>query len=281
MKRARLFVPFLTLFLLSACGQQELVDYTPSVPDSPAVPAVDTVSTVDPLPIQDNTLYIYTLRKPKGTIAAYDEAMAATTIQGILNRECGPILYIQSQAMGMPQYWLEILSTDGWLAGRTQVRLETFDDLMALAINKVNRCVIWDPSVPATVNVATTIVKEYDDGTMPDYHKVSHGESFLEFLSGSERRGLYLMDEPEAALSPQRQLSLLIYIARMAAAGSQFIIATHSPILLGTPDAEILEFSSDGIRPCAYEDTESYSVTRLFLENRERMLRELLDDHES
>ena len=157
MKRARLFVPFLTLFLLSACGQQELVDYTPSVPDSPAVPAVDTVSTVDPLPIQDNTLYIYTLRKPKGTIAAYDEAMAATTIQGILNRECGPILYIQSQAMGMPQYWLEILSTDGWLAGRTQVRLETFDDLMALAINKVNRCVIWDPSVPATVNVATTI----------------------------------------------------------------------------------------------------------------------------
>ena len=171
--------------------------------------------------------------------------------------------------------------------GTKNYHFSTYDDVSSLA-DAVR--LVRGPIMPRAgyffraesfFNVATTIVKEYDDGTMPDYHKVSHGESFLEFLSGSERRGLYLMDEPEAALSPQRQLSLLIYIARMAAAGSQFIIATHSPILLGTPYAEILEFSSDGIRPCAYEDTESYSVTRLFLENRERMLRKLLDDHES
>ena len=115
--------------------------------------------------------------------------------------------------------------------------------------------------------------KYNDDGKLPDYHRVSHGESFLDFLSHSEQQGLYLMDEPEAALSPQRQLTLLIYILRMAEAGSQFIIATHSPILLGIPEAELLSFSEEGIVPCAYEDTESYQVTKMFLENRDRMIR--------
>lgn len=128
-------------------------------------------------------------------------------------------------------------------------------------------------------NVATAIMEKYnDDGRLPDYHQVSHGESFLDFMSGFDRQGIYLMDEPEAALSPQRQLSLLIHMIRMAETGSQFIVATHSPILLGIPDAEILDFREDGIRPCDYEDTESYRVTRLFLENRELMLHRLLDD---
>ena len=99
-------------------------------------------------------------------------------------------------------------------------------------------------------------------------------ESFFNVATAnSEQQGLYLMDEPEAALSPQRQLTLLIYILRMAEAGSQFIIATHSPILLGIPEAELLSFSDEGIVPCAYEDTESYQVTKMFLENRDRMIR--------
>ncbi len=128
-------------------------------------------------------------------------------------------------------------------------------------------------------NVATAIMEKYnDDGRLPDYHQVSHGESFLDFMSGYNRQGIYLMDEPEAALSPQRQLSLLIHMIRMAEAGSQFIVATHSPILLGIPDAEILDFREDGIHPCDYEETESYRVTRLFLENRKRMLQRLLED---
>ena len=108
------------------------------------------------------------------------------------------------------------------------------------------------------------------------YHRQSHGESFLHLIrtqfSGD---GLYLLDEPEAALSPQRQLTLLIEIARCVKAGSQFIIATHSPILLGFPDAEILLFGEGEIRPCVYEDTESYQITKLFLENREQMLKRL------
>ena len=127
-------------------------------------------------------------------------------------------------------------------------------------------------------NVATAIMQKYnDDGKLPNFHERSHGESFLDFMSRSDRRGLFLMDEPEAALSPQRQLTLLIHIVRMAQAGSQFIIATHSPILLGIPDAEILLFGEDGIAPCPYEETESFRVTKLFLTQRELMLRRLLE----
>lgn len=127
-------------------------------------------------------------------------------------------------------------------------------------------------------NVATVIMNEYNDGNMPDYHSASHGESFLSFMQGFDREGLYLMDEPEAALSPQRQLSLLIHIVKMAKKGSQFIIVTHSPILLGIPDAEILSFDDGEIHPISYEETESYQVTKLFLENREMMLERLLRD---
>ena len=125
-------------------------------------------------------------------------------------------------------------------------------------------------------NVATaTALKYNDDGQLPDYHAQSHGESFLTFLQDECREGVYLMDEPEAALSPQRQLTLLLHIHCMALEGSQFIIATHSPILLGLPGARILNFSEEGIQPIQYEDTESYQITKLFLERRELILREL------
>ena len=130
-------------------------------------------------------------------------------------------------------------------------------------------------------NVATVTKLNYnDDGQLPDYHAESHGESFLTFIRRANRDGLYLMDEPEAALSPQRQLTLLIHIVRLAEAGAQFIIATHSPILLGLPDAEIYGFSEEGVTPMRYEETESYRITRLFLENRERMLEKLLEEEE-
>jgi len=127
-------------------------------------------------------------------------------------------------------------------------------------------------------NVATVTMTEYNDGSLPDYHACSHGESFLEFMQRATPQGLYLMDEPEAALSPQRQLTLLLHIARMAQAGAQFLIATHSPVLLGLPDAEILSFDGGAVRPCDYEDTESVRIMRLFLENREGLLRRLLEE---
>ena len=125
-------------------------------------------------------------------------------------------------------------------------------------------------------NVATVTNLQYnDDGRLPDYHAQSHGESFLSFLQRRAGEGLYLMDEPEAALSPQRQLALMRHIHFMAMKGSQFIIATHSPILLGLPGAQILNFSEEGVRPIAYEETDSYQITKLFLDRRVQMLSEL------
>lgn len=129
-------------------------------------------------------------------------------------------------------------------------------------------------------NVAT---KEEEYGRQPGgmsehFHWMSHGESFLSLLQNNfGANGLYLLDEPEAALSPQRQLTLLLEIVRCAQKGSQFIIVTHSPILLAAPDAQILNFDHGPIHACAYEDTESYIVTSMFINNREQILRRLLE----
>ena len=136
-------------------------------------------------------------------------------------------------------------------------------------------------------NVASK-AEDYRDGTLKELyysryggkslHEQSHGESFLAYFQSFDQQGLYIMDEPEAALSPQRQLTLFIQISKMAAAGSQFIIATHSPILLGIPDAEILSFDDGAVTVCEYEDTESYQVMEMFINNRERLIRGLLND---
>ncbi len=110
-------------------------------------------------------------------------------------------------------------------------------------------------------------------------HEQSHGESFLALLT--ERfggKGVYILDEPEAALSPMRQLAALRRIHDLVNDGSQFIIATHSPILLAYPDAQILLIDDGTIRPVAYAETEHYLVTKRFLNNPERMLAELFGD---
>ena len=92
--------------------------------------------------------------------------------------------------------------------------------------------------------------------------------------------GMFILDGPEAALSLQRQLTLLLYIHRLAQKGSQFIIASHSPILLGIPQAKILSFDDGRIHECRYEDTESYQVTEMFINSREYLLHRLLTEGE-
>ena len=130
-------------------------------------------------------------------------------------------------------------------------------------------------------NVATK-EEEYSRGPggMPQhFHEKSHGESFLALVQNSFRpNGLYLLDEPEAALSPQRQLTLLMEIDRCVKEESQFIIATHSPILLGMPGAEILSFDGGPVHPCTYEETDSYQVTAMFINHREQILKKLLGE---
>jgi predicted ATPase len=108
-------------------------------------------------------------------------------------------------------------------------------------------------------------------------HEQSHGESFFSLLTNRLRgNGFYIFDEPEAALSPQRQLSALALMDQLVGSGSQLLIATHSPILMAYPEARIYELGSDGIRAVAYEDTEHFRITRDFLNGRERMLQLLL-----
>lgn len=131
-------------------------------------------------------------------------------------------------------------------------------------------------------NVATK-EEDYVDIMHPSqrYHEKSHGESFLAIAQNYMKPGgVYIFDEPEAALSPQRQLTLLLDIYRCAKGNAQFIIATHSPILLGIPDAEIYSFDSGKIHLCGYEETESYQVTEMFINNREALLRRLLQEIE-
>lgn len=108
----------------------------------------------------------------------------------------------------------------------------------------------------------------------------SHGESFLALMQNTfEEKGMYILDRAlEAAFRPMRQLTLLIHICQLAAGGAQFIIASHSPILLGIPGAQILSFDNGKLEPVSYEETESYQVTEMFINNREYFLKRLLDE---
>jgi predicted ATPase len=109
-------------------------------------------------------------------------------------------------------------------------------------------------------------------------HEQSHGESFLALAEHRFRGGgLYLLDEPEAALSPMRQMALLARLHDLVNAHSQFVVATHSPILLAYPDATIYELGPSGPRSVCYEETEHFRVTRDFLNRYPTMVRILLN----
>lgn len=120
--------------------------------------------------------------------------------------------------------------------------------------------------------------EEYYQGQGKAYHQKSHGESFLTLIQSQIKEdSLYFLDEPEAALSPQRQLTLVLEIYKGAKKGAQFFIATHSPILLGLPGSQILNFGSRAVLPCSYEDTESYKVMEMFINNRQYVINRLLN----
>lgn len=129
-------------------------------------------------------------------------------------------------------------------------------------------------------NVATEIenLGATDSYGGASLHAQSHGESFMALMNNRFwGHGLYILDEPEAALSPNRQLACLRLMHDLIEKDSQFLIATHSPILLAYPGATIYELSETGIEPVEYEDTEHYQVTRMFFDRREKMLHDLLE----
>lgn len=145
------------------------------------------------------------------------------------------------------------------------LRAESFYNV-ATNIDELDNAPGWDPPV----------IQSYGGVSL---HQQSHGESFLALVQNRfGGQGLYLLDEPEAALSPARQLTLLAEIHQLVSNDSQFIIATHSPILMAYPGAHIWQLSADGIESVSYEETEHYQLTRRFLENPRRYLKHLLED---
>lgn len=125
--------------------------------------------------------------------------------------------------------------------------------------------------------------KEAEDPSALDWygerslHTRSHGEAFLAIVQNRLRReSLFLLDEPEAALSPSRQLTLLKEIDGLVRGGCQFVIATHSPILMAYPDARIYELNDDGIRETTWRETDHYRITKGFLAHPQAFLRHLV-----
>lgn len=122
---------------------------------------------------------------------------------------------------------------------------------------------------------APPIIDSYGGVSM---HKQSHGEGFLSLVKNRfHGNGLYILDEPEAALSPMRLLTLLAEMKYLVDKNAQFIISTHSPILMAFPNAKIYEITDKGIRETTYQETEHYKVTKSFLDNPERTFKYLFE----
>lgn len=155
----------------------------------------------------------------------------------------------------------------------TDTRREFEADLARLEQEYAHRSA--EAKVLATGPARTSLMEfEARYGANPDAR--SHGEAFLNFFQKRlVPNGLFLMDEPEAALSPQRQLALLAMMFEAVAEGAQFIIATHSPLILAYPGARIYSFDDAQIEPVAWDQTEHVRLTRDFLTDPERYLRQL------
>ena len=124
-------------------------------------------------------------------------------------------------------------------------------------------------------STAAPVISSYGGVSL---HKQSHGESFMSLVENRfGGNGLYILDEPEAALSPMRMMRLLCYMQKLVNDNSQFIISTHSPILMTFPNAEILEITEDGINSVDYKETEHFLITKRFMDAPEKMIESLLD----
>lgn len=122
-----------------------------------------------------------------------------------------------------------------------------------------------------------TMANNYESYNYDSWHDMSHGEAFLKILGSLSKGGLYFMDEPESALSPKNQMRLLTIMHEHAQNGSQFIISTHSPILLSYIYADILNVD-DGLRSIAFRDTNIYQLYKRFLDCPEKMQKLLFDE---
>lgn len=168
--------------------------------------------------------------------------------------------------------------------GESELAIDRLADALQLSWSKRHRDGFF-LRAESFYNVASYLDRLGDAALVPyggiSLHSRSHGESFLTLmLERFAPNGLFLLDEPEAAVSPARQLALLARMHDLLVAGAdtQFVIATHSPILLAYPDAQICSFSDAGIEEIAYRNTDAYIITRRFLDNPQRTIDELFAD---
>ncbi len=132
-----------------------------------------------------------------------------------------------------------------------------------------------EESYAREINSGYNLEREY--GGIP--HRISHGQAFMGLIMNRfNGNGLYILDEPEAALSPQNQMSFIIKLHELAKNGSQFIIATHSPIIASLPDSTIYKFD-ETIKEIDYEDMDSFKIMELMINDRKRMLFNLLEEN--
>lgn len=170
-------------------------------------------------------------------------------------------------------------------------RAEDFGDYL----NSVNRSgIAIEHQMGVSGEVPQHIIDQMRDSANQQLHHVrkdfgqdlnafSHGEAYLHIMEQKIRsRGIYLLDEPEAALSPAKQLSFIYFLNNhLQHYNSQFIIATHSPMLMAYPDAKIYEITSESMKPTALESTDHYSITKSFLNNPDAFLRHFDSGHHS
>jgi predicted ATPase len=128
-------------------------------------------------------------------------------------------------------------------------------------------------------NVATEVERLGVTGYGGSLHECSHGEAFLRlFMNRFRDASFFVLDEPEAALSPTRQLAVLARMHHLVGSGSQFLIATHSPILMGYPNSWIYQLNDDCLERVRFEETDHYLITRRFLDSYPRMVLDVLRD---
>jgi predicted ATPase len=214
-----------------------------------SIPAVRELGVLEPHP--DVTFFVGENGAGKSTVL---EAIAVAL--GLPAEGGTPHVERQQQEVSALQRYLKVVKSYLWPRHAYFLRAESLFDMFTY----LDRVAIEANEIP------------------PGFHLHSHGEAFMRVMQGFIGDGIYLMDEPEAALSPNRQLAALAVIDKLVKQGAQFLIATHSPILLAYPRAKILLFDETGISHVDYEDTEHYAVTRDFLNHYPRRLQQLLDE---
>jgi predicted ATPase len=214
-----------------------------------SIPAVRELGVLEPHP--DVTFFVGENGAGKSTVL---EAIAVAL--GLPAEGGTPHVERKQQEVSALQRYLKVVKSYLWPRHAYFLRAESLFDMFTY----LDRVAIEANEIP------------------PGFHLHSHGEAFMRVMQGFIGDGIYLMDEPEAALSPTRQLAALAVIDKLVKQGAQFIIATHSPILLAYPRAKILLFDETGISHVDYEDTEHYAVTRDFLNHYPRRLQQLLDE---